>query len=97
MRGRGEGGERYLDWEVVGPEAEVVSAAHRRELGAHVHFQMLEEVVILKWGWEEEGEGKHMIMKVSHSKLVYSSSCVSALFMYICTFTQTQRSWKCWT
>lgn len=37
----------HLDWEVVGPEAEMVSATHRRELGAHVHFQMLEEVVIL--------------------------------------------------
>lgn len=38
----------HLDWEVIRPEAEMVSATHRRELGAHVHFQMLEEVVILK-------------------------------------------------
>lgn len=37
-----------LDGEVVGSEAEMIPAAKRGELGAHVHLQMLEEVVILK-------------------------------------------------
>lgn len=45
---QGSSRRTHLDWEVIGPEAEMVSATQRRELGAHVHFQMLEEVVILK-------------------------------------------------
>lgn len=36
-----------LDWEVVGSEAEMVSAAQWRELRAHMHLQMLEEVMVL--------------------------------------------------
>lgn len=39
--------DAYLDWEVVGSEAEMVSAAQWRELRAHMHLQMLEEVMVL--------------------------------------------------
>lgn len=38
----------HLHREIVGTEAEVISATKRRKLGAHVHLQMLEEVMILK-------------------------------------------------
>lgn len=37
-----------LHWEVVGSEAEVISATKWRELWAHVHLQVLEEVMILE-------------------------------------------------
>ena len=37
----------YLDWVVEGSESRVVSAAKSRVLGSHVHFQVLEKVVIL--------------------------------------------------
>lgn len=40
--------DSYLDWEVVGPETKMISATQRGELGAHVHFQMLEEVMVLR-------------------------------------------------
>lgn len=40
--------DSYLDWEVVGPETKMISATQWGELRAHVHFQMLEEVMVLR-------------------------------------------------
>jgi len=40
----------YLDWEVVGPVGKVVPAADGRVLGAHVHLEVLEKVVVLMRG-----------------------------------------------
>ena len=39
--------EPYLNREVVGTEAEVVSPTERGVLGPEVHFHMLEEVMVL--------------------------------------------------
>lgn len=62
MQGEKASRRTHLDWEVVGPEAEMVSATHRRELGAHVHFQMLEEVVILKDVGRQRGKKTQKLM-----------------------------------
>jgi len=37
----------YPDRAVVGAEREMVTSTQRRQFGAHVHLQMLEEVMIL--------------------------------------------------
>lgn len=41
-------GWAYLDREVIGAEAEVIPSTERRMLGAKMHLNMLEEVMILK-------------------------------------------------
>lgn len=38
----------YLDWEVIGAEAEMVSSTERRVFRSEMHLHMLEEVMILK-------------------------------------------------
>lgn len=39
--------DHILHREIVGTEAEVISATQRRKLRAHVHLQVLEEIMIL--------------------------------------------------
>lgn len=38
----------YLYWKIVRAEAEVITTTQRGKLRAHVHLQVLEEVMILK-------------------------------------------------
>lgn len=50
--------DSYLDWEVVGPETKMISATQWGELRAHVHFQMLEEVMVLRKRTEAFNNGQ---------------------------------------
>ena len=40
-------GDRYLEWEVVGPVGQVVATTEGGVLLPHVHLQVLEKVVVL--------------------------------------------------
>lgn len=58
----------YFHREIVGTEAEVISATKRRKLRAHVHLQVLEEVMILKTDEMDKIIVKmHDFMYVKHS------------------------------
>lgn len=56
----------YLDWEVVGPETKMISATQRGELRAHVHFQMLEKVMILRKRTEALNNGQRKNLSIVH-------------------------------